>query len=315
MIPTSLKLLVINVLLSLLLAVPVIAQDAPEPTPSPTPPPLPRPSVVASADNTGLTLERLFPDLAQGELGLLRLTGETIQEGRALFRNREYPFFQGDDGWYAMVIADIDAQPRAYALSVVIRLADGTNVNFADTITVESSGYIRQLFDVPATLGYLIDPAVERNEYARIDTLVSNPSTDSYWSENVWSLPIDTGYSSRFGQYRILNQAVQTRHTGWDQSAPVGTPIRAMNDGVITFAGQLDIRGQYLLIDHGWGVYSGYAHLSQMNLQVGDVVAQGQIIGTSGNSGRSSGPHLHWEILVNGEWVDGVLFLDTWLPN
>ncbi|MEM9951247.1 MAG: M23 family metallopeptidase [Chloroflexota bacterium] len=302
--------------LSLLLTLPSIAQESTsEPTPSPTPIPLTRPAVIAEADNTGLTLQRLFPSLLQGQVGLLRLTGDNIQEGRVLFRNREYPFYQGNDGWYAMVVADIDAQPRDYPLSVLIKQVDGTNISFADLITVESSGYIRQLFDVPASLGYLIDPAVERNEYARIDTLVTNPSQEFYWTDNVWSLPIDTGYSSSFGQYRILNQAVQTRHTGWDQSAPVGTPISTMMDGVITFAGDLDIRGQYILIDHGWGVYSGYAHLSQMTVEVGDSVEQGQLIGMSGNSGRSNGPHLHWEILVNGEWVDGVLFLETWLPS
>lgn len=302
------------VILLLTILIPAsVAQDA---TPEPTSQPLPRPLVVAAADNTGLTLERLFPSLVQGQVGLLRLIGDNIQEGRILFRNREYPFFDtGNDGWYAFVIADMDAQPRNYSLSVVVKTIDDTTITFADSITIESSGYIRQLFDVPPSLGYLIDPTVERNEYARLDTLVDSPTLERFWTDAVWSLPIDTGYSSRFGQYRILNQAVQTRHTGWDQSAPTGTPVNAMSDGVIAFAGQLDIRGNYVLIDHGWGVYTGYAHLSDMPLQVGDRVTQGQLIGLSGNTGRSNGPHLHWEIIVNGEWVDGVLFLETWLPN
>ncbi|MEO1289203.1 MAG: hypothetical protein AAFV93_15675 [Chloroflexota bacterium] len=109
--------------LSLLLTLPSIAQESTsEPTPSPTPIPLTRPAVIAEADNTGLTLQRLFPSLLQGQVGLLRLTGDNIQEGRVLFRNREYPFYQGNDGWYAMVVADIDAQPRDYPLSVLILL-------------------------------------------------------------------------------------------------------------------------------------------------------------------------------------------------
>jgi murein DD-endopeptidase MepM/ murein hydrolase activator NlpD len=87
-----------------------------------------------------------------------------------------------------------------------------------------------------------------------------------------------------------------------------------MANGVVAFAGQLDIRGNYIVINHGWGVYTGYAHLSQINVERGQTLTAGQIIGASGNSGRSSGPHLHWEIAVNGEWIDGVLFLEMWLP-
>jgi len=307
----SLQILLLCLILSLSITIPLAQEETPEATQQV----LPRPAIVAAADSGGLTLERLFPSLLQGQVGLLHLTGENIQEGRVLFRNREYPFVDsGDDGWFAFVVADMDAQPRAYALSVIIRLTDGTTVSFADTITVESSGYIRQLFEVPADLGYLIDPAVERNEYARLDTLVDIVTPESYWSNVVWSLPIDTAYSSSFGQYRILNEAVQTRHTGWDQSVPAGTPVGAMSDGVIVFASALDIRGNYVLIDHGWGVFSGYAHFSEISVAQGDVVTQGQIIGMSGNTGRSNGPHLHWEIIVNGEWVDGVLFREMWLP-
>lgn len=299
----------------LLLTVSLTLTIAQEVTPEATETVILRPPTVAVATNGGLTLARLFPSLLQGQVGLLHLTGENIQEGRVLFRNREYPFFDSNgDGWYAFVIADIDAQPRNYPISIVVRQTDGTTLNFADTITVESSGYIRQFFEVPSTLGYLIDPVVERNEYARLDSLVDEFTLQNYWSESAWTLPIGSAYSSSFGQYRILNEAVQTRHTGWDQSAPTGTPVGAMADGVVVFANQLDIRGNYILIDHGWGVFTGYAHMSQMSVQQGQTVTQGQIIGASGNTGRSNGPHLHWEIVVNGEWVDGVLFLEMWLP-
>ncbi|GAB5491116.1 MAG: hypothetical protein Phog2KO_13310 [Phototrophicaceae bacterium] len=305
----------IALILCLLLALSVSIAQAQDPSSEPTEIVRLRPAPVAVASNGGVTLSRLFPALAQGQVGLLQLTGDNIQEGRILFRNREYPFFNSnDDGWYAFVVADIDAQARNYPISIIIRLEDGTTVNFADSITIESSGYIRQVFEVPSTLGYLIDPAVERNEFARIDSLVENFSLERYWTDSAWSLPIASPYSSSFGQYRILNEAVQTRHTGWDQSAPVGTPISTMSDGVVVFANQLDIRGNYVLIDHGWGIYTGYAHMSQMIVQQGQVVTQGEIIGASGNTGRSNGPHLHWEIMVNGEWVDGVLFLEMWLP-
>ena len=89
----------------------------------------------------------------------------------------------------------------------------------------------------------------------------------------------------------------------------------AIASGTVAFAGQLDIRGNYILIDHGWGVYSGYAHFSQINVAQGQTIARGQLLGLSGNTGRSNGPHLHWEISVQGEWVDGDAFIHMWLPT
>jgi murein DD-endopeptidase MepM/ murein hydrolase activator NlpD len=66
----------------------------------------------------------------------------------------------------------------------------------------------------------------------------------------------------------------------------------------------LDIRGTYVLIDHGWGIYSGYAHLTEALVLPGQWVRQGDVIGLSGSSGRSGGAHLHWEMAVGGVWVD-----------
>jgi murein DD-endopeptidase MepM/ murein hydrolase activator NlpD len=294
------------------LLLPATAQDAT----ATAAPPIPRPVPNSSQNNATLNLNRYFASLVQGQVGLLQLIGENIQEAKVLFRSREYPFSNSNnDGWYAFVVADIDAQARDYPLAVIVRLTDGSTLEFSDTVTIESGGYVRLIFDVPANLAYLIDPVIERNEYARIDALVTETRPERLWTNERWAAPIENQpFSSNFGQYRILNDSVQTRHTGWDQTTPTGTPVHAMQAGEVVFAGQLDIRGNYIMIDHGWGVYSGYAHLSQMNAERGQRVEQGQIIGASGTTGRSSGPHLHWEIALEGEWIDGALFLEMWLP-
>lgn len=299
---------IVACLLSLLLV--VQAQEETDPTPPP------RPSPTLTLMDGDVVLERYFGALSQGQVGLLRLTGGNISEARALLRGREYPFLPttAEDGWYALMIADIDAQPRDYPIAVIAQRDDGSIVEFGGLVTIEGAGFIRQNFDVPATLGYLIQPEVERNEFARLDALIAPVTGQALWGTR-WQLPIDTPYSSAFGQYRILNRTIQTRHTGWDQTAPVGTPVSAMASGEVAYADQLDIRGNYVLLHHGWGVYSGYAHLSQINVQRGQSVQVGQIIGSSGNTGRSNGPHLHWEIAVNGEWVDGVSFIEMWLPS
>lgn len=299
-----------TLLLLLLFAIPIFAQEETE-----TPPPKSRPAAFAVQNSDSLTLERYFPSLIQGQVGLLHLLGDNVAEARVLFRGREYPFLVlEDEGLYALIVADIDAQPRDYSISVIAQLEDGSVVSFDDVLTIESGEFVRLNFEVNPNLAYLTNPVLERNEYARLDSLINDVTSENFWSDTGFVLPIETAVTSGFGQYRILNGAVQTRHTGWDQSAPVGTPVIPMAEGEVVFAGQLDIRGNYILINHGWGVYTGYAHLSQINVERGQTVEQGQIIAATGNTGRSGGPHLHWEIAVNGEWIDGALFVETWLP-
>ncbi|NJL57504.1 M23 family metallopeptidase [bacterium] len=88
----------------------------------------------------------------------------------------------------------------------------------------------------------------------------------------------------------------------------------ATASGVVAFAGLLDIRGNHVIIDHGLGLASGYSHLSQIHVTRGQSVRAGQIIGVSGNTGRSGGAHLHWEITIAGEWLDAAEFYALWLP-
>ncbi len=94
-------------------------------------------------------------------------------------------------------------------------------------------------------------------------------------------------------------------HTGIDYRVPTGVPVVAPADGVVVMAETLALRGHAVLIDHGWGVVTGYWHLSKVDVHVGQVVRRGTIIGRVGNTGLSTGAHLHWELWVNGVSVDG----------
>lgn len=295
----------------LLLIVPSFTQDDIDATAQPQPRPMPT-SVQVEGD---ITLERYFPSITQGQVGLIRLAGADIVQARIFFLDAEYPFFEvPGDGWYTFVVANIDVQPRAYDVSILVERAND-NVTFNETITVESAGYITQNFDLPGDRAYLADPEIERAEFAKLDAITETVTLETLWGETGFQLPMDADITANFGTYRVLNDAMQTRHTGWDQRAPVGSPIQAMAAGKVVFAGRLDIRGNYVMIDHGYGVYSGYAHFSQIHVTRGQTIAAGQIIGISGNTGRSSGPHLHWEMVVNGEWVDGLEFVNMWLPS
>ena len=299
-------------LVGLLAMLSLQAQDDIDAIPQPRPRPMPT-AVMTQAD---LTLEFYFPSIMQGGLGLLRLQAVDVQQARVLFLGGEYDFFQLEDGvWYAFAVASMDARARDYDLTVIVEKNDGSIITFNRNVQVESAGYITQDFNIPGDRSDLIDRQVEQAEFAKLDAITADVTPEPLWDAIGFALPLNAKLSSPFGAYRTLNETMQTRHTGWDQRAAVGTPIKAVAAGLVAFAGRLDIRGNYVMINHGYGVYSGYAHFSETHVTRGQPIAAGQVIGMSGNSGRSSGPHLHWEISVNGEWIDGLVFIDMWLPS
>jgi hypothetical protein len=299
-------------LLILLCAAPIAAQD--NPTPSPTVTPVPRPFPFTTYTDGRSTLELYFGPLPQGGTGVARLTGEGVIGGRMRFLGVLRDFYPAEDGWYMIVPIGLDRTPRTYPMSVSVAYDDGSRGSIEASVEVTLGGFLRQVFDIPGDRAYLTAPEIERNEAARLDALLSTSSETRLWDGRGFITPLNAEITSPFGSFRTLNSYTQTRHTGWDFRAVPGTPVRASAGGVVAWAGPLDIRGNYIMIDHGFGVLSGYAHFSQILVVAGQTVEQGQIIGESGNTGRSNGPHLHWEIAVNGEWVDSLAFTEMWLP-
>jgi murein DD-endopeptidase MepM/ murein hydrolase activator NlpD len=112
--------------------------------------------------------------------------------------------------------------------------------------------------------------------------------------------------SSRFGWRQDPLTGETTFHKGVDIAVAYGRDVKAAADGVVSFAGVQNGYGNTVVVDHDGGRQTRYAHLSQELVRAGDVVSEGQVLGKSGNSGRSTGPHLHFEVLVNGRPVDPV---------
>ncbi|MES1927072.1 M23 family metallopeptidase [Salinisphaera sp. T31B1] len=125
----------------------------------------------------------------------------------------------------------------------------------------------------------------------------------------IW--PVKGRVSGRFGNQRIYNGTPGSAHSGMDIAAATGTPVVAPAAGVVTFAEpDLYLTGGTLLIDHGHGIGSNFLHLSRLDVGVGEHVAQGQVIGEVGATGRATGPHLHWGMTWYATRIDPLLVLE-----
>lgn len=286
------------------------------PTQLSTPTVIPRPMPTTVLTQEGATLEIFFATLPQGQTGLLHITGANVAGARARFLNSLVDFYPVEgDGFYGLLAASMEQNPRQYDLDIFVWYADESRQTINTQVEIVTGNFIRQTVTIPPEKAYLVDPEIERDELARMEGIFSGFTLEKSWDNTGFALPIPGGsLTSPFGAFRNFNEAVQTRHTGWDVRATLGQPILAAAAGKVAFAGSLQIRGNSVVIDHGYGVFTTYNHFQQIHVTRGQTITKNQVLGLVGNTGRTSGPHFHWEVAVNGVYVDAIQFMTMWLP-
>lgn len=206
-------------------------------------------------------------------------------------------------------------EPGPYPLTLEATLPDGSKQSFEQMIIIQSGFYPDD--PVLSVEAATLDPAVNDPELQKLTELTAPVTAQKYW-QGIFKNPsiFPDCFTSRYGNRRTyIGTGTEERffsfHSGLDFCGGVGLQISAPADGVVIFAGPLTVRGNATIIDHGWGVYSGIWHQSEINVQVGQTVQAGDVIGLVGGTGRVTGAHLHWEVWVNGVQVDPM----DWMEN
>jgi murein DD-endopeptidase MepM/ murein hydrolase activator NlpD len=213
-----------------------------------------------------------------------------------------------DGGRYKAVVGvHLGTEPGDYQLEVTE--ADGRKRLLP--VAIATKKYREQRLTVaPGQVGLSAqDAARVEQETPRLQASYGSFS-ESLPATFVLKQPVAGARGDSFGSRRIFNNQPRNPHSGMDISAPAGAQIIAPADGVVLDTGDFFFNGGTIILDHGRGFVTLYCHLSAWNVKKGDVVKTGQPIGKVGATGRVTGPHLHFGVILNGQSVDPGLFLE-----
>jgi murein DD-endopeptidase MepM/ murein hydrolase activator NlpD len=207
--------------------------------------------------------------------------------------------------WRALVGIDLDIVAGEYPVTLHATHADGTGTDHVQSLAVEAREFpTRQLrvapnfVNPPPSMQHRID-----RERRQLGALFRAVGPEPRWIGS-FVRPIEVSVVSGFGVRSVYNGEARAPHNGADFASPTGTPVLAPGGGRVVLAEPLYFTGRTVMIDHGVGLVSLLAHLSRIDVRVGDQIAGGQRVGLVGATGRVTGPHLHWTVRLQGARVD-----------
>lgn len=226
-----------------------------------------------------------------------RVTGKFLQ--------RTLTFFPHQDNTYAGLLGvDMQDQPGEYPLTIHIVYPQRTERRHVSVLVLKQA-YPEQRLTLPKAMVDLDQKTLVR---VKAESQALRQAFESVVPRPLWKgrflEPVRGQISGRFGSRRIINGQPRSPHSGEDVAAPEGTPVAAMNHGIVRLTINHFFTGKGVIVDHGLGLFSMYFHLSAVDVEQDQTVQKGQMIGKVGSTGRATGPHLHWGVRLNGARVD-----------
>ena len=249
--------------------------------------------------------------LQPGSVLLLTIASDDpVAALRARAFNRDLAPFQVDARtWQVLVGLDLDVRPGTHPVDIDAG-SPPTRVTYR--MVVKPRRFSTRTLKVDPDLVNPPPQEMERitREAAQLRRLWEAPPAPRLWN-GPFVRPVPDTANSSFGTRSIYNGQARSPHGGTDFLSPSGRPIKAPNAGRVVLAGTLYFTGGTVVIDHGLGVLSLFAHLSKVGLREGDEVKTGDVIGEVGATGRVTGPHLHWAVRLTGARVDPLSLLSA----
>ncbi len=254
----------------------------------------------------------------QGNTVEFKITATGAVTATGTFAGANLEFGQANGNLFALAGISRCAQVKTYPASITITNSDGKKTALSFDIKVNATDYPVQDITLTSQMASLLDPAIERAENDRVANTVAPYTTTAMWN-GPFHAPLavkDPIISALFGTRRSYNGGAVglCGHEGQDFAVDGGTPVYAPAGGVVVIAEPLKVRGNVVFVNHGEGVYSGFYHLSEIDVTNGQAVKTGDLLGKVGTTGFSTGNHLHWSLWVNGVYVDPIEWENRTIP-
>jgi hypothetical protein len=210
--------------------------------------------------------------------------------------------------WHALLGIDLEKKPGRYEWTISWSGMDGNALSCSVPISVRLGKFPAEHLKVEKQY---VQPDPEQQKRAEEDGKKMRAIYDTVTPERLWvgrfRLPLkDVTTGGNFGRRRVLNGEARSPHAGVDFPAVAGTPVFASQSGKVMLAEDLYYSGNTVVIDHGYGIFTLYCHLSKIGVAAGDNVDAGAEIGEVGATGRVTGPHLHWGLTIQHARVNGM---------
>lgn len=258
----------------------------------------------------GLHAEPMLPqaDPVPGGIALVPL-GDAETPQAVTYRGKRVMLQRRGAEWVAVVGIPLAAEPGRHRLQ--LKQADGGTADLP--FTVEPREYEAQHLTIKNRRKVNPNEQDMKRIGRETKTLRAALATWTQTDALPWGFlkPVDGPYSSPFGLRRFLNGQARNPHSGVDIAAPEGAPIRSPAAGTVIEVGDYFFNGRTVLVDHGQGLVSMFAHMSRIDVKPGQILARGEVLGAVGSTGRVTGPHLHWGVSLNDARVNPKLFMPT----
>ncbi|MBI4824736.1 MAG: M23 family metallopeptidase [Nitrospirae bacterium] len=243
-----------------------------------------------------------------GDAFMVKVCGREIGGGIDLFfaGRRLLSYFSSQEGCLeAIGVVELNTKPGIYTVRIKSK---GKTTSLR--LKVKTASFATLHLTLPPDKVSLSPEDLERVKkeqemLSRIWDVVS----EKLW-EGAFILPVENDILTKFGIKRIINLKKESIHWGIDVRGASGAEVRASNSGTVVFAEELFFGGNTIVIDHGLGIHTLYMHLERFDVSVGNAVSKGQVIGFVGQTGRATGPHLHFGVRVGNINANPVSFIE-----
>jgi len=273
-------------------------------------------SLTIVSDNTPPTLTwDITPvQISQGTAALITARANEPATLEALLAEHPLKLQQRDERWWGLLSFGPEAAigPQPVALSARDLAGNETHLNVP--FSVAPTSFVAENVEVPGRMAVLLSPDIRKAEDDRLAPVYKTENGPARWS-GAFLRPVQGPVVTEFGAQRAYNGGpLAGHHAGVDLAAAAGSPVLAAQSGRVALIDELMLRGNTLVLDHGLGVYTTYAHLQEVLVQPDQIVSSGQPVARVGSTGLSTGPHLHWEVWVDGANVDPIEWLQLKFP-